>query len=106
MSIDISCYATSTPSETENILTDIISKHGDLFTHAMTLPKVRPATPVHIEIAAEHGFNAASFFLISVKDKLQASRVAELANALREAFNDGEDSKKRILVLRDNEKSI
>jgi hypothetical protein len=79
-------------------LEEIASNHQDLFAEKFLASNPHGTDDIHREIAAEHGLDAESIFLIRINDKSEAWRKKDVVRILKERFGDQE-----IVVLWENE---
>ncbi|MEN8513230.1 hypothetical protein [Burkholderia sp. RS02] len=65
MAINLFCYSSVDPDGSSALQLELIKERQDLFGKNFLISPVRDVTPMHVEIAGEHGFvpKAFSWFL-------------------------------------------
>ncbi|WLE60799.1 hypothetical protein GIY62_09215 [Burkholderia plantarii] len=100
MAIDLFCYVSCDRERTDTLRSELIKERTDLFAENFIISAVRDASPMHLEVAAEHGFSAISFFLISLGNKGSTGSIGFVSQALKSKFGPS------ILILQENEHKL
>ncbi|WP_141243369.1 hypothetical protein [Bordetella genomosp. 1] len=101
MAIDLFCYSSASPRESEVILGSLAKVHWKLFDRKFLLSKVSEANEFHKEISLGYGMHARSFFMVRLNEKAAADQIPKVVELMKNSFN-----KTKFLVLHENEKPV
>lgn len=100
MAIDLFCYVSVDRNLTDAMRSELLIDRRDIFSENFIISTAKDASPMHVEIAAENGFEAKSFFLISLNKKDSVNLLGLVSQILKDKFGSN------ILILQENERKL
>ena len=88
MALDLFCYSSLELAKVQEILTDVKSRHEELFAHKFLISGGRPTTDEGRETAFEYGINAISLFLIRLNARDASDFLPEVVAVIKAALGD------------------